>query len=153
MNRQKHSRAARVAEQHYDLGNDLYKAMLDSRMNYTCAYWKNAENLDQAQENKLDLVCRKINLRAGMRVLDLGCGWGSFAKYAAEKYGANVVAVNVSQEQVRLARELCRGLPVDVRLQDYRDAGVHTMPSFRSAFLSMWDIKITAPTWRLLTAA
>jgi len=121
-NRQKKSRAFQVGERHYDLGNDLYKAMLDSRLNYTCAYWKNAKTLDEAQENKLDLVCKKINLKPGMTVLDLGCGWGSFAKYAAEKYGAKVVAVNISKEQVRLARELCRGLPVEIRLQDYREA-------------------------------
>jgi cyclopropane-fatty-acyl-phospholipid synthase len=119
-NRQKESRAGQVGEQHYDLGNDLYRAMLDTRLNYTSAYWKDAENLDQAQEAKLDLVCKKINLKPGMTVLELGCGWGSFAKYAAEKYGAQVVAVNISREQVRLARELCRGLPVELRLQDYR---------------------------------
>ena len=121
-NRQKKSRAGQVGERHYDLGNDLYRAMLDSRLNYTCAYWKHAKTLDEAQKNKLDLVCKKINLKPGMTVLDLGCGWGSFAGYAAEKYGAKVVAVNISNEQVRLARELCRGLPVEIRLQDYRDA-------------------------------
>jgi cyclopropane-fatty-acyl-phospholipid synthase len=120
-NRQKKSRASEVAEKHYDLGNDLYRAMLDSRLNYTCVYWKNAKNLNQAQENKLELVCRKIGLKPGMSVLELGCGWGSFAKHAAEKYGAHVVAVNISKEQVQLARELCEGLPVDLRLQDYRE--------------------------------
>ena len=120
-NRQKRSRASQVGEQHYDLGNDLFRAMLDTRLNYTCAYWKNAKNLDEAQEAKLDMVCKKINLKQGMTVLDLGCGWGSFAKYAAEKYGANVVAVNISKEQVQLARELCKGLPVEIRLQDYRE--------------------------------
>ncbi len=121
-NRQKRSRATQVAEQHYDLGNDLYRAMLDARLCYTCGYWKHADTLDQAQEAKLDLICRKINLEPGMAVLELGCGWGSFAKYAAEKYGAKVVAYNLSKEQVRLARELCEGLPVDVRQQDYREA-------------------------------
>ncbi|MBE0655917.1 MAG: cyclopropane fatty acyl phospholipid synthase [Bacteroidales bacterium] len=120
-NRQNMSRASRVGEQHYDLGNDLYQAMLDRRLNYTSAYWKNARNLDEAQENKLDLVCKKINLKPGMTVLELGCGWGSFAKYAAEKYDAKVVGVNISREQVRLARELCKGLPVEIRLQDYRE--------------------------------
>jgi len=120
-NRQKKSRATQVGEQHYDLGNDLYRAMLDTRLNYTCAYWKNARNLDEAQEAKLDLVCKKINLKPEMTVLELGCGWGSFAKYAAEKYGAKIVAVNISKEQVQLGRELCRGLPVEIRLQDYRE--------------------------------
>ena len=121
-NLQNPSRAFQVSEQHYDLGNDLYQAMLDTRLNYTSAYWKDATTLDQAQEAKLDLVCRKINLNPGMKILELGCGWGSFAKYAAEKYGAHIVALNISKEQVKLARELCKGLPVDIRLQDYRDA-------------------------------
>ena len=120
LNRQKRSRAHQVGK-HYDLGNELYRAMLDTRMNYTSAYWKNADNLDAAQEAKLELVCRKIGLQANMTVLDLGCGWGSFAKYAAEKHGARVVAVNISKEQVRLARELCQGLPVEIRLTDYRE--------------------------------
>jgi len=120
-NLQSVSRAFQVGERHYDLGNDLYCAMLDKRLNYTCAYWKNARNLDEAQEAKLDLVCRKINLKEGMHVLELGCGWGSFAKYAAEKYGAHVLGVTVSKEQVALGMELCRGLPVELRLQDYRD--------------------------------
>lgn len=121
LNRQKRSRAAQVAERHYDLGNDLYRAMLDVRLCYTCGYWKHADTLDQAQEAKLEMVCRKINLKPGMTVLELGCGWGSFAKYAAEKYDAKVVAVNISTEQVKLARELCAGLPVEIRQQDYRE--------------------------------
>ncbi len=121
-NRQNTPRASQVGERHYDLGNDLYQAMLDTRLNYTCAYWKDAATLDQAQEAKLDLVCRKINLKPGMKVLELGCGWGSFAKYAAEKYDAHIVALNISKEQVKLGGELCKGLPVELRLQDYRDA-------------------------------
>ena len=120
-NRQNKARACHVGELHYDLGNELYRAMLDSRMNYTCAYWKNSKNLDEAQEAKLDMVCKKINIKPEMSILELGCGWGSFAKYAAEKYDAKVVAVNISKQQVNLARELCKGLPVDIRLQDYRD--------------------------------
>ncbi len=120
-NLQSSSRAFQIGERHYDLGNDLYQAMLDKRMNYTCAYWKNASNLDEAQEAKLDLICKKIGIFSGMRILELGCGWGSFAKYAAEKYGANVVGVTVSKEQVALGNELCKGLPVELRLQDYRE--------------------------------
>ena len=112
--------AAKNAQRHYDIGNDLYRRMLDKRMIYTCAYWKKARNLDQAQEAKLDLVCRKINLKKGMTVLELGCGWGTFARYAAEEYGAKVTAVTVSREQVKLGRELCRGLPVEIKLEDYR---------------------------------
>lgn len=114
-------RAFQVGKQHYDIGNDLYRAMLDKRMVYTCAYWKNTDNLDDAQEAKLDLVCRKINLKPEMKVLDLGCGFGSFAKFAAEKYGASVTGVTVSQKQCELGREMCRGLPVDIRLEDYRN--------------------------------
>jgi cyclopropane-fatty-acyl-phospholipid synthase len=121
VNMQSKSRAFQVGEQHYDLGNDLYIAMLDKRLNYTCAYWKNSSNLDDAQEAKLELVCKKINLKPGMYILELGCGWGSFAKYAAEKYGAQVLGVTVSKEQVALGMELCKGLPVELRLQDYRE--------------------------------
>lgn len=120
-NLQTSSRAFEIGEHHYDLGNDLYRAMLDTRLNYTCAYWRNATNLDEAQEAKLELVCQKIGLEPGMTVLELGCGWGSFAKYAAEKYGAEVLGVTVSTEQVDLGMELCRGLPVELRLQDYRE--------------------------------
>ncbi|MBM4162690.1 MAG: cyclopropane fatty acyl phospholipid synthase [Ignavibacteria bacterium] len=119
-NLQKQSRAYQIAEQHYDLDNDLYRAMLDKRMNYTCAYWKNATNLDEAQEAKLELVCRKIRLEPGMRVLELGCGYGSFAVYAAEKYRVSVTGINVSKRQLELGRELCKGLPVELRLDDYR---------------------------------
>lgn len=121
-NRQARQRAYQVGERHYDLGNDLYEAMLDRRLNYTCAYWRNAETLDDAQEAKLDLVCRKIGLKPGMEVLELGCGWGSFARYAAEKYGARVTGVTVSKEQVALGMKHCKGLPVALKLQDYREA-------------------------------
>ena len=121
LNMQSSRRAFEIGEQHYDLGNDLYQAMLDKRLTYTCAYWKNASTLDEAQEAKLDLVCLKIGLKPGMRVLELGCGWGSFAKYVAEKYGAEVLGVTVSKEQVDLGMQLCQGLPVELRLQDYRE--------------------------------
>jgi len=120
-NLQSGSRAFVVGEEHYDLGNDLYEAMLDKRMVYTCGYWKDAKTLDEAQEAKLDLVCKKIGLKKGDRILDIGCGWGSFAKYAAEKYEASVVGITVSKEQAVLARERCSGLPVEIRVQDYRD--------------------------------
>ena len=121
-NRQSKKRAWQVGEQHYNIGNELYKNMLDKRLVYTCGYWAKADNLDQAQEDKLDLVCRKIGLKAGDKVMDIGSGWGSFAKFAAEKYGASVIGYNVSSEQVSLSRELCRGLPVEFKLKDYREA-------------------------------
>jgi cyclopropane-fatty-acyl-phospholipid synthase len=123
LNLQSSSRSKEVAEAHYDIGNDLYKAMLDSRMTYTCGYWSGnpkAQNLEEAQEAKLDLVCKKLHLKGGERILDIGCGWGSFAKFAAEKYGVSVVGVTVSGEQVDLAREMCAGLPIEIRLEDYR---------------------------------
>lgn len=120
-NLQSSARAFVVGKAHYDLGNDLYEAMLDTRMVYTCGYWKDAMTLDEAQELKLDLVCKKIGLKQGDRVLDIGCGWGSFAKYAAEKYGASVAGITISKEQATLARERCEGLDVDIRVQDYRE--------------------------------
>jgi len=121
-NLQSSRRARQVAEKHYDLGNDLYQRMLDKRLNYTCAFWRwGAQNLDEAQEHKLELVCRKLNLKPGLKVLELGCGWGAFAKYAAEKYQVQVTGVNVSREQVELGRKLCASLPVELKLMDYRE--------------------------------
>lgn len=120
INKQTIVRSHQVIERHYDLGNDLFMRMLDKRMVYTCAYWKDATNLDDAQEQKLDLICRKLDLKKGQRVLDIGCGFGSFAKYAAEKYGVHVTGVTISQEQFVLAKELVKGLSVDILLQDYR---------------------------------
>jgi len=121
INMQARRRAFIIGERHYDLGNDLFRKMLDKRMNYSCAYWKDAKTLDEAQENKLELICKKLYLKPGMRILDIGCGWGAFAKYAAEKYGVEVVGITVSKEQVSLGKELCKGLPVEFKLQDYRD--------------------------------
>ncbi|MBV8253061.1 MAG: cyclopropane fatty acyl phospholipid synthase [Chitinophaga sp.] len=105
---------------HYDLGNDLFEIMLDKRMTYTCGFWENATSLDEAQENKLDLSCRKLHLKPGMKVLDIGCGWGSFARFAAERYGAHVTGITVSREQAELAKARCVGLPVNIRVMDYR---------------------------------
>ena len=121
INRQTGKRAFKVGEEHYDVGNKLYEVMLDKHMVYTCGYWRHAKALEEAQEAKLDLVCKKIGLKSGDRILDIGCGWGSFAKFAAEKYGAHVVGVTVSREQLALAQERCKGLPVELRYQDYRD--------------------------------
>lgn len=123
-NPQKGTRAFKVGEQHYDVGNDLYEAMLDKRLTYTCGYWSglhSATTLDEAQDAKLDLVCRKLGLKPGQRILDIGCGWGSFMIYAAEKYGAECVGVTVSKEQIALGEMRAKGLPVTFILQDYRD--------------------------------
>ena len=122
LNLQTEARAWHVGRTHYDLGNELYRAMLDERMIYSCAYWaEGARTLDEAQVAKLDLICRKLALRPGMRVLDIGCGWGGFARFAAERYGVEVVGVTISERQAELARERCAGLPVDIRLCDYRN--------------------------------
>jgi cyclopropane-fatty-acyl-phospholipid synthase len=120
-NLQRGVRAFRVGEHHYDIGNDLFECMLDERMIYSCGYWKGAETLNQAQENKLDLVCRKLGLEPGMRVLDVGCGWGGTAKFVSQRYDVEVIGVTVSREQTRLAQETCRDLPVQIHLKDYRD--------------------------------
>jgi len=119
-NLQSRTRSFRIGEKHYDLGNDLFMRMLDRRMNYTCGYWKDTVTLDEAQENKLDLTCRKLNLKPGMHILDIGCGWGSFAKFAVENYGVKVTGITVSKEQVELGKKMCEGLPIDLRLMDYR---------------------------------
>ena len=105
---------------HYDMGNDIFEATLDPLLQYTCALWDDADTLDQAQEAKLDLICSKLGLRPGMTLLDIGCGWGGMARFAATRYGCSVVGVTLSNEQAQYARTFCRGLPVEVRLQDYR---------------------------------
>lgn len=120
-NLQTRSRAFAIGKEHYDQGNDLYKTMLGKSMTYTCGYWKDAKNLDEAEEAKLDLACRKIGLKPEESVLDIGCGWGSFLKFAAEKYKAKGVGVTVSKKQVDLARELCNNLPIEIRFEDYRN--------------------------------
>ncbi len=121
-NMQRKSRAFQVGERHYDTGNDLYRIMLGKRMVYCSGYYsRGASSLDQAEEDKLELICQKLGLEAGDRVLDIGCGWGSFAKFAVENYRVEVVGITVSKEQIALATELCAGLPIEFRLQDYRD--------------------------------
>jgi cyclopropane-fatty-acyl-phospholipid synthase len=121
INRQSKNLVSHVVRHHYDIGNELYRSMLDKRLTYSCGYWKEAKTLDEAQEHKFDLICRKLNLQAGQRILDIGCGWGSFMKYAAEKYQVSCVGVTLSVEQTALAKELCHGLPIEIRLADYRD--------------------------------
>jgi len=121
LNPQRRSRAMEIGRRHYDIGNDLFRLMLDKGMNYSCAYWRSAETLETAQAAKLELVCRKLGLAPGMRVLDIGCGWGGFAAHAAKHHGVEVTGITVSREQVDLAREICKGLPVRIELMDYRD--------------------------------
>lgn len=90
-------------------------------MNYSCGYWKDAENLDEAQQRKMELIGRKLKLKPGMRVLDLGCGWGGLCQFLAETYDVNVVGVTISKEGAREAQERCKDLSVEIRVQDYRD--------------------------------
>ncbi|OGZ41733.1 MAG: cyclopropane-fatty-acyl-phospholipid synthase [Candidatus Portnoybacteria bacterium RIFCSPLOWO2_02_FULL_39_11] len=120
-NRQSIGKSFNIGKKHYDIGNDLYAAMLDKRLIYTCGYWPKAANLDEAQEAKLELTCKKLGLKPGQTVLDIGCGWGSFAKYAAEKYKVRVIGITVSKEQKDLSDKLCQGLPVEIKLLDYRN--------------------------------
>jgi cyclopropane-fatty-acyl-phospholipid synthase len=120
INLQRGHRAFTIGERHYDLGNDLFQAMLGARLVYSCGYWKDAVDLDAAQEAKLDLVCRKLGLGADTPVLDIGCGWGEALKFAAERYRTPGVGITVSQAQVDYARTLCHGLPIEIRLEDYR---------------------------------
>ncbi len=120
-NLQSKSRAFQVGQEHYDIGDDIYKAMLDPTLTYTCAYWKNADNLNQAQLDKLDLSARKLKLQPGQRVLDIGCGWGSMTKYLAENHNVEVVGLTISENQAEYAQEQTPHLPVEIRLQDYRE--------------------------------
>ena len=120
-NLQSKKRAWIVGKEHYDLGNDLFTRMLDPQMQYSCAYWKEAQTLDEAQRAKLTLICKKLQLAPGMRVLDIGCGWGGLAEFMARHYGVSVMGVTISAEQQKMAQQRCEGLDVDIRLQDYRD--------------------------------
>lgn len=117
--------AFRIGEAHYDLGNELFELMLDSSMSYTCGYWKDATDLEEAQRHKLDVLCRKLELEPGMQVLDVGCGWGNFAHHAATHYGVEVTGLTVSAEQAEYAKNRCAALPVNILLQDYRTFDGH----------------------------
>lgn len=121
VNPQSRRRAFVPGEHHYDIGNDVFEAMLDPTMSYSCAYWVRARTLDEAQHDKLDLICRKLELKPGERLLDIGCGWGGLARFAAEHYGVDVLGITVSKEQQKLAAARCAGLPVRIELIDYRD--------------------------------
>jgi len=125
LNRQTRTRATRVVEVHYDLNPHLFEAMLGQTMAYTCAYWPSAETIDDAQRDKFDLICRKLRLKPGDRVLDIGCGFGSFARFAAGEYGCEVVGVTLSPAQAEYARRFCANLPVRVHVCDYRDLHVY----------------------------
>ena len=120
-NLQSKKRAWIVGKEHYDLGNDLFSLMLDPYMQYSCGYWKEATTLEAAQEAKLDMICRKLELKPGMTLLDIGCGWGGLSEFAARHYGVSVHGVTISAEQQKMAQERCKDLDVTILLQDYRD--------------------------------
>jgi cyclopropane-fatty-acyl-phospholipid synthase len=120
MNQQSPAGARKVADEHYNLGNDFYQAMLDPYMQYSCGYFKDTDDLATAQRQKLDLICRKLQLKESDAVLDIGCGWGGFAKFAAEQYGCHVTGINISTEQIAFAKKFCEGLPVKILERDYR---------------------------------
>ncbi|MDT5150147.1 MAG: cyclopropane-fatty-acyl-phospholipid synthase [Mycobacterium sp.] len=126
--RHRHDRGSDAAaiSHHYDVGNDFYRLVLGESMTYSCGYWEQpGEDLAAAQYAKCDLVARKLGLTAGMRVLDVGCGWGTFALHAARNYGVHVVGVTLSREQAEYAskRMVAEGIAdqVQIRVQDYRD--------------------------------
>lgn len=139
LNYQTKKRAFVVGKKHYDIGNDLYKIMLDKRMVYTCASWENQKTLDDAQAQKLKLACQKLDLKPGMRILDIGCGWGSFAKYATENYDVSVVGITVSKQQLELGQTLCKGLPIELRFQDYRQSAKMNEKYDRIVSLGMFE--------------
>ena len=120
-NLQSRRRSWIVGKEHYDIGNDLFARMLDPHMQYSCAYWREADTLEQAQNAKLKMICEKLQLKPGMRLLDIGCGWGGLAAYAAQHYGVSVDGVTISQEQQKMAQQRGEGLDITILLQDYRD--------------------------------
>jgi cyclopropane-fatty-acyl-phospholipid synthase len=120
-NTQDKAGSMKVIEQHYQLGNDLFERMLDGLMTYSCGYWRQADNLEDAQKAKYDLIAKKLEFKKGMKVLDIGCGWGGFAKHVSQNYGVEVVGITLSENQAEYARKFCEGLPVQILVQDYRE--------------------------------
>ena len=120
-NNQTRERASNDVKYHYNLGNDLFEATLDKYLNYSCGYWKDAKSLDEAQKAKMDLICKKLKLKKGMSILEIGCGWGGFAKFAADNYGVKVKGITLSENQYNYAVQYCKGSNVKIELKDYRD--------------------------------
>ncbi len=121
LNRQSRRKAFEVARKHYDIGNDIYQAMLDTTMSYSCGYWAETDDLESAQFAKLEMICKKLELKPGEHLLDIGCGWGGLAAHAARHHGVEVTGITISLEQQKLARKRCAGLPVRIELMDYRN--------------------------------
>jgi cyclopropane-fatty-acyl-phospholipid synthase len=123
VNQQTVRRSRKVARVHYDLSNDFFEAMLDPNMQYSCALFADGDDLAAAQLRKLHWIGERLQLRPGLRLLDIGCGWGGLARYAARHYGCQVVGITISQEQFRYAQRWCQGLDVEIQLRDYREIG------------------------------
>ena len=120
-NQQTLRRSRKVGRVHYDLSNDFFEAMLDPNMQYSCALFAEGDDLASAQLRKLDWICERLRLRPGLRLLDIGCGWGGLARYAASNYGCQVVGITISREQFRYAQRWCRGLDIEIQPRDYRE--------------------------------
>ena len=114
------SKSYHIGEWHYDIGNELYESMLDKNMQYSCGYFKNTNSLNKAQEQKLDLICKKLELKKGETLLDIGCGFGALLRYAAKKYKVRGLGVTVSKEQAKYANKITKGLDVEIKVMDYR---------------------------------
>ena len=154
-NNQTKKRAAENAKHHYNIGNELFSRMLDDEMVYSCAYWAKADSLGAAQEDKFDLICRKLELKPGMRLLDIGSGWGGFLRYAVRNYGVRATGISPADNQINFAKEKSVGLGIDFIQQDYRDLtgqfdrivsiGMmeHVGPKNYSAFFSKCDELLT----------
>jgi len=121
VNQQTIHQSRKVGRVHYDLSNDFFEAMLDPNMQYSCALFDEDDDLAAAQLRKLEWICQRLRLRPGLRLLDIGCGWGGLARYAARHYGCQVVGVTISQEQFQYAQRWCRGLDIEIQLRDYRE--------------------------------
>ena len=121
LNRQTKSRASNNAKHHYNIGNELYSRMLDKEMVYSCAYWQGAQTLDQAQINKFDLICRKLKLEPGMRMLDIGSGWGGLLRHAVKNYGVIGYGISPADQQIKGATERSQGLGITFTQMDYRE--------------------------------
>ena len=121
MNRQTRRRSRKVGRVHYDLSNDFFEAMLDPNMQYSCALFGNSDDLSAAQLRKLEWICQRLRLRPGLRLLDIGCGWGGLVRYAALNYGCRVVGITISRAQFDYAQQWCRGLDIEIQLRDYRE--------------------------------
>jgi len=130
VNRQAGRRSRQVGALHYDLRDEMFAHMLGESMNYSCAYWRTATSLDEAQRHKMELIARKLCVSGGERVLDIGCGWGGLARYLAERRGCTIVGVTISRNQAEFGRGFCAGLPVTILELDYRDPELRRLGPF-----------------------